>query len=143
MPVTIKETGDIEKTLQQMPVEIREKQLRRALSKAVQVQAKDYRRRVPRDLAEFADDVRISRNVRTRSRSSSTATWATTYIAGLAASYSLALEYGHDVYVGETKTAARAAPDGSFREAIDLTFNEQQRVLVGSLKNDLQDFKRG
>lgn len=134
----LKETKNTEAILARMPIELREKQLKKALGRGVRVMAKEARKKAPVEQNDD-DDVHIKKSIRTGARSRGSRVWAFATVRGLAAVYSLALEYGHDLIAWGRKTDKRVEKKSFWRPAADTTEPEQHREVVKSLKNDLDD----
>jgi hypothetical protein len=137
---TLKETGNTEALLQQMPIELRTKHLKRAIGKAARVMAKDARRRAPVD-SDGDDGVQIKKSIRSRT----VAAWdkpvvrGIVEVKGLAGAYSIPLEYGHDLVAWGHRTSGRVRQRPFFRPAADTTEDEQHRAIVTELKGSVRD----
>ena len=141
--VSLKETGQTDKLLSQMPIELRTKHLKRAIGKAVRVMAKDARRRAPVDQGDD-DGVKIKQSIRSRTF----AEWDQPIVRGVvevkgpAAVYSVPLEFGHKLVAWGNVTAGRVESRPFFRPAADTTENEQNRAVVTELRQSVEGFRR-
>jgi hypothetical protein len=133
--VKVKGADKIDAQLARMPIELREKHLKKALGKAVRVMAREARRRAPVD-ADEDDGVRIKNSIRTATKASGTVVRATARVTGLAAVYSVPLEYGHRLFVMGVETEHQVPEKPFWRPAIDTTEPEQHRTVVGHLREE-------
>ena len=127
--------------LANIPIKLREKQLKAALGRGVRVMAKEARRTAPVDELDD-DDIHIRKNIRTGTTVKGKIVSAWCRVSGMAAAYAIALEYGHWVHVGDVKTEGRAEEAYFWRPAIDTTEAAQDREVIRYLRHEAQELAR-
>lgn len=134
---TIKEVGNADQVLAQLPIELRGKALIKALRKAGNVVAKEARRLAPEPGYDGDDPTEkpLNKTYKTVVRQYPTKVIAVVSPRGREGSHAHLVEFGHDIK-RTTPGPTRTRPVPHFRPAADTTEPEQQRDVISTLKRE-------
>ena len=130
---------EADRRLAAIPIELRGKTLQKAVRKAITVMAREARKRAPKPGHEGDEPgvIPTAKSIRSQTWVNPDSVRGRCRVAGVPAAYSLALEYGHELWVGGKKTGGTVKERPFFRPAIDTTKSEQQKTIIDTLRAEI------
>lgn len=144
--VQFRDDGRADRILAQIPVELREVALRRALAKAGVIMANEARRKYRKLNSDRwgkpESDQPLAKSVRRVGSVQGTLVRSRVKTVGKANLYAVAVEYGHEKWIFGTKRAdlGPVVQKPVFRPAADETRETQNSTVIRTLRNELMRY---